>query len=143
MVAMIGVSTGAGLLQAYPLAILIDCVGKNLSPQNAIYRAFFAVAPSTPVGQIIALAAMTLGLRIIQELLQMVQTLLNIQIGYAGLMRVRCAVFRKLQELSLAYHKSQPQGDAIYRVTWDTSGFQTVLNVIVQAIVVSGVTLLI
>src|SRR5262245_34296847 len=123
MVAMIGISIGAGLLQAYPLAILIDCIGHRLPPLNAIYRAFFAIAPSDKVGQIIALASLTLGLRVIQEVLQMVQTLLNIQIGYAGLMRVRCDVFRKLQELSLAYHKSQPQGDAIYRVTWDTSGF--------------------
>src|SRR5438874_4023606 len=143
MILMIGISTGAGLLQAYPLAILIDCIGKNLPPQNSIYRAFFALAPSSVVGQIVALAAITLGLRIVQELLQMTQTLLNIRVGYAGLMRVRCDVFRKLQELSLAYHKSQPQGDAIYRVTWDTSGFQAVLNVLVQGILVSGITLII
>jgi ABC-type multidrug transport system fused ATPase/permease subunit len=143
MILMIGISTGAGLLQAYPLAILIDCIGKKLPPQNAVYRVFFAFAPADAVGQIIALAAITLGLRIIQELLQMTQTLLNIQVGYGGLMRVRCDVFRKLQELSLAYHKSQPQGDAIYRVTWDTSGFQSVLNVLVQGILVSGITLVI
>src|SRR5439155_15027485 len=81
MIVLIGISTGAGLLQAYPLAILIDCIGKKLPPQNAVYRAFFWLAPSDAVGQIIALAAITLALRIIQELLQMTQTLLNIQVG--------------------------------------------------------------
>src|SRR5262245_55581195 len=108
MIAMIGISVGAGLLQAYPIAILVDCIGKGLAPANAVYRAFFHFAPESKVGQILALAAITVGLRVIQELLQMTQTLLNIQVGYSGLMRVRCDVFRKLQELSLAYHKSQP-----------------------------------
>jgi subfamily B ATP-binding cassette protein MsbA len=140
---MIGVSRAAGLLQVYPQAILIDCIAQHLQPQNVVYRSFFAIAPQSIVGQIIALAAITLALRLIQELLMMFQTLLNIQVGYAGLMRVRCDLFRKLQELSLAYHKSQPQGDAIYRLSYDTFGFQAVLNILVQTVFVSAATLLI
>ncbi len=44
--------------------------------------------------------------------------------------------------MSLGYHKSQPQGDAIYRLSYDTSGFQTILTVLVNSIVVSTVTLI-
>ncbi|HSV13273.1 MAG TPA: ABC transporter ATP-binding protein [Tepidisphaeraceae bacterium] len=139
---VIAAMTLCGLLQVYPFAILSDSVFTGLPPKDWVYRAFLAISPSTKVGQIISLSLIVLGLRLVQELLQMVMTLLNIKIGYAGLMRVRCDLFRKLQELSLAYHKSQPQGDAIYRLSYDTYGFQTILNVLVQTIIVSSITLL-
>ena len=42
--------------------------------------------------------------------------MISIRIGLNGMMRVRCDLFRKLQLLSIGYHRSQPQGDAIYRV---------------------------
>ncbi len=142
---LIMISTAAALLQAYPLAMLIDCVFGSVAPQSkdVVYRTFFAIAPTSTVGQVIALAVMMLALRFGQELLNMFQTVLNIYIGYGGLMRVRCDLFRKLQQLSLAYHKAQPQGDAIYRLSYDTYGFQTILNTIVQTILVSSVTLVI
>ena len=40
-------------------------------------------------------------------------------------MRVRCDLYRKLQAMSLAYHRARPQGDTIYRLTSDTFGCQT------------------
>jgi len=140
---LIAVATAAGLLLPYPLAILIDSVFGNKAPADWVYRLFHAVAPADKSLQILVLAATTLGLRITQELLNMAQTFLNIRIGYNGTMRVRCDLFRKLQELSLAYHKSQPQGDAIYRLSYDTFGIQTILNVMVQTVLVSAITLLI
>jgi subfamily B ATP-binding cassette protein MsbA len=140
---LIAVATAAGLLLPYPLAILIDSVFGNKAPADWVYRLFHAIAPADKSLQILVLAAATLGLRITQELLNMAQTFLNIRIGYNGTMRVRCDLFRKLQELSLAYHKSQPQGDAIYRLSYDTFGIQTVLNVMVQTVLVSAITLLI
>ena len=142
-VVFIGLSTACALLQAYPIAILFDAVFGPHQSVSWIYGAFFAIAPEDKLGQIITLAIIALVLRLLQELFSMAQTLLNIRIGYGGLMRVRCDLFRKLQELSLAYHKSQPQGDAIYRLSSDTFGFQAVLNVLVQTILVSAVTLLI
>lgn len=138
---LIALSTAFGLLIPFPMAIFFDSVIGSVDPQNWIYRLFFWAAPQSKVGQIMALAGIMLGLRICQELLGMGQTLLNIRIGYGGLMRVRCELYRKLQELSLAYHKSQPQGDAIYRLSYDTYGFHTILNVLVQTVLVSAVTL--
>jgi subfamily B ATP-binding cassette protein MsbA len=90
---------------------------------------------------ILLLAGLAIALRVAQELLSMGQRLLNAHIGYNGLIRVRCDLFRKLQQLSIGYHKSQPQGDAIYRLSYDTSGFQTILNVLISNVLVSGVTL--
>lgn len=135
--------TACGLLQFYPFRFLVDNIFGSVQPTSGLSAFFFNTAPAGKVGQIVELAIIVLVLRLIQELLSMSQTLLTIQIGYSGLMRVRCELFKKLQELSLAYHKSQPQGDAIYRLSWDTSGFQTILNVLVQMILVSTITLII
>jgi subfamily B ATP-binding cassette protein MsbA len=85
---------------------------------------------------------MMLALGLLQQILTMFQTLLGIRIGYGGLMRVRCDLFRKLQELSLAYHRSQPQGDAIYRLSWDTYGIQNVVQGFMQSVVVNSLTLI-
>jgi len=139
--AMICLGVLLGVLGAFPLAILIDGVFGTNRTGSWVYRLFFAVAPASVGGQIITLGIVTLLLRLAQEVLSMVQTLLGIKVGYQGLMKVRCDLFRKLQELSLAYHRSQPQGDAIYRLSYDAFGFQTILNLAVQTILVSALTL--
>ncbi len=130
-----------GLLQAYPLAILLDFVFDGKEKSDWVHTAFRTIAPVDKTNQILLLAGIVLGLRLAQEVMSMGNTLLNIKIGYGGLMRVRCDLFKKLQELSLAYHRSQPQGDAIYRLSWDTFGFQTILNVFLQNILISTITL--
>ena len=127
---LIGVSTVLGLLWPFPLAILIDSVFGHAKPSDDwLYRLFYTILPqSDQRKQIIVLAIAMFGLRMSSELLRFLQTLVSIRIGYNGLMRVRCDLYRKLQSLSLAYHKSQPQGDTIYRLSYDTLGFQSVLN---------------
>ena len=135
-------STLAALLSPFPLAILIDSINGQKPSDHWAYRLIGTFTPDSTVGKIIALAAITLALRVLQELFNMGKALSNIRVGYSGLMRVRCALFQKLQELSLAYHKGQPQGDAIYRLSTDVYGFQTTLNNLVNGVVVSLITLL-
>lgn len=139
---MIGFSTLLGLLWPFPLAILIDSILGRKDVDHWLYKLFFRITPENdPISQILVLGGAMLGLRLIAEILQFIRTLLNIRIGYNGLMRVRCDLFRKLQALSLAYHKSQPQGDAIYRVSYDSLGFQSLLNTVV-GIAINAVTLI-
>ena len=52
----------------------------------------------------------------------------SIQIGLRGLVRVRKAVFECLEHLSLRFHQGQAQGDLIYRMSWDTYAFQTLVQ---------------
>jgi len=128
---LVGLSTLLGLLQPFPLAILIDTVLPQKPGVRWIDRLFVHATAATSVPrQILVLAVAVLLLRVLQELLQMFQTLATIRIGYDGLVRVRCDLFRKLQALSVGYHRSQPQGDAIFRLSYDTFGFQAVLNVL-------------
>lgn len=140
---LIAISTGIGLLVAWPMAILIDSV---LAPGAAnpdwIHRVFLAPLPDSRVGQIVGLAAIGLLLKLAQDLLNTAQTIVTNQINYSGLLRVRCDLYRKLQSLSLSYHRSQPQGDAIYRLSSDTFGCQNILNVLVSGFV-AAVTLLV
>jgi ATP-binding cassette, subfamily B, bacterial len=144
---LVGLSTVAGVLQPFILGIMVDTVFLSLPGGDIVHRAFLYflklchVDPGEKPKQIIILAILALALRAGQELLSMGQRLLNTRIGYNGLLRVRCDLFRKLQQLSLGYHKSQPQGDAIYRLSYDTSGFQTILNVLLNNVLVSSVML--
>lgn len=134
-IALIGLSVVLGVIWPLPLAILIDVVLGTKQVDYWAYELFLRWSPSDKVWQIAILAVLMFAIRMASELLRMVQTLVTIRYGYNGLMRVRCDLFRKLQALSLAYHKSQPQGDAIYRLSYDTLGFQSVLNMLIGVLV--------
>jgi subfamily B ATP-binding cassette protein MsbA len=140
LLVMIAVGTGSLILQVFPLAILVDYFA-GLRGTGWVSRIFFHLTPDHPVAVVIGIALFYLILKLLEEVLRMFQTLLSIRIGYSALMRVRCDLFRKLQELSLAYHRSQPQGDAIYRLSWDTYGIQTVVQGFIQSVVVNSLTL--
>jgi ABC-type multidrug transport system fused ATPase/permease subunit len=81
------------------------------------------------VGQIVLLASITVGLRLTQEMIGLLQAWYKIVVSYNGLFRVRCDLYQKLSALSLAYHRSRPQGDAIYRISYDSVGIQNAFNV--------------
>jgi subfamily B ATP-binding cassette protein MsbA len=128
---LIGLSTLMALAQPFPLAILIDAVLMNKREHlPAPHRLFLHIAPSGVVGQIILLAVLTLALRILQELIGLWQGYYKINIGYNGLLRARCDLYRKFQSLSLSYHKARPQGDAIYRIAYDAFSIQAAFNVV-------------
>jgi ABC-type multidrug transport system fused ATPase/permease subunit len=124
------------LIQPLTLAILIDLFTPSSDRDTWIHRVFHFIYPDPNLlHQIIALTLITLVLRLARELIQMYQTLLSIRVAYAGLMDVRCDLFTKIQELSIGYHRAQPQGDAIYRLSWDTFGFQTIYNIVLGGFV--------
>ncbi|HRK29735.1 MAG TPA: ABC transporter ATP-binding protein [Tepidisphaeraceae bacterium] len=125
-----------GLAWPLPLMVLIDRVLSSKGEEKWIYRAWNNFASDmTATQQVLVLAGAMLTIRLLHEILRPAQTLLNIRIGYNGMMRVRCDLFRKLQALSIGYHKSQPQGDAIYRLSYDTMGFQGVLNTLIGVMI--------
>ncbi|HEV2294277.1 MAG TPA: ABC transporter ATP-binding protein [Tepidisphaeraceae bacterium] len=132
---LIGVSTGVGLLMAWPMAILIDSVLGTSSSQSLLHRLFLWPLPESRLGQIFGLAVTGLLLKFAQDALSVCQSIVSNQINYSGLLRVRCDLYRKLQSLNLAYHRAQAQGDAIYRLSTDSLGCQQILSVSVSAAV--------
>jgi ABC-type multidrug transport system fused ATPase/permease subunit len=143
---LIALSTLANVVQPLLVGVLITiCVGQfdhTWGNRTFLFLSRSLGFTSHPLRQVLLLAGLSVALRIAQELLAMGQRLINVQIGYNGLMRIRCDLFQKLQQLSIGYHKSQPQGDAIYRLSYDATGFQTILTVFVNNIIVSLCTLL-
>jgi ATP-binding cassette subfamily B protein len=135
-------STLAAMLQPFPLAILIRSVLGGQVPDHWVYRLFHAVAPEDKRSQILALAGTTLVLRLLQESLQVWQGALKVRVSYNGLSRARCALFRQLQRLSLSYHRTHTQGDAINRIVHNTTGIQQAFN-LMQGAFVNVATLLI
>ncbi len=138
---LIGVSTGVGLLTAWPMAILVDGVLSPLASGDRIHQLVLAILPASKAGKIIGLGGITLALKLLADLIGTAQSIVSNQISYSGLISVRCDVYRKLQSLCLAYHHSRPQGDAIYRLSNDTQGCQTILSLLVSALT-AAVTLL-
>ncbi|WP_437578769.1 ABC transporter ATP-binding protein [Sorangium sp. So ce887] len=137
---LVCVSIAISLLQVWPVAVIVDLISSGSRNEGFIHRLLLAPLPDSLLGRVLGLAAMTLVLRVAQECVGMGRTLLNFRIGYGGLTRVRCDVYRKLQALHIGYHRAQPQGDALYRLNQDAAGFHGILNVAV-AVLGSALTL--
>ncbi len=134
-------ASALGLLVAWPMAILIDSVLTAAPAKSGfVHRLFLAPLPETRLGRVVGLAVIGLALKLAQDLLSTGQAVVANKINYNGLMRVRCDLYRKLQALNLGYHKSRPQGDAIYRLSSDTFACQTILQTLITA-TVAAVTL--
>jgi len=131
---LIAVMIAAGIVGPVPLAIFFNSFDDQAAPDSFVYRLFDWVPGSGPA-MVAALALAMLALKLLNEFIRTWQTQLNILIGYRGRTRVQLDLFQKLQGLSLKYHKTQPQGDAIYRLSYDTHGFQGVLNVVTGALI--------
>src|SRR5438477_5587653 len=73
-------STLAALLQPFPLAILIDSMESRQPGNHWAYRLFLWMTPRDILGRIVALAAATLALRLLQELFTVGKSLSNIRV---------------------------------------------------------------
>ena len=114
-------STGAALLQPWPLKLVVDSVLGSAPPPAAL-----AVASK---GTLLAvLAAIIVGLQLVIGALTMLGTNVVIRAALGMVFRLRCALFEHLQRLSLAFHDTTKVGDSLYRVAWDTYAVQTLLN---------------
>ncbi len=144
LVALIGVSVCVGLLEAWPLAVLIDSVLTGQPKGDRVHSLFLSILPADKVGQVVGLVLMGMGLHIVGYLAWFGRMMINYRLNYQGTTRVRHDLFRKLQHLGLTYHRSRPQGDAIYRLTTDAFGpwgiMDTVIGTSVAAVTLTVMT---
>jgi ATP-binding cassette, subfamily B, bacterial len=131
LVVLIGMTVTVGILEAWPLAILIDSVLTDQPKGDWINALFLSVLPDTKIGQIIGLVLIGMGLQLVGYLVWMARTMINYHLEYRGTTRVRYDLFHKLQHLGMTYHRSRPQGDAIYRLSTDAFGPWGIVNVII------------
>jgi ATP-binding cassette, subfamily B, bacterial len=144
LIVLIGISVCVGLLEAWPLAVLIDSVLTSEPKNDWVYGLFLSVLPANKVGQVIGLVLMGMGLHIIGYCAWFGRMMINYHLNYRGTTRVRYELFTKLQHLGLTYHRSRPQGDAIYRLTSDAFGpwgiMDTVIGTTVAAVMLVVMT---
>ena len=131
LVVLIGCSVAVGLLEAWPLAILIDSVLTQDPKGGWLHGYFLAVLPDSKMGQIIGLVLIGLALQIVGYVLWMLRMMLNYHLNYRGTSRVRHDLFGRLQHLGMTYHKSQAQGDSIYRLTTDAFGPWGIMDLVI------------
>jgi subfamily B ATP-binding cassette protein MsbA len=134
LVVLVGISFVISLVQPWVVPMLIDMVFDDRPRTDWVHRAFARALPADPMGRILALAALGLLLKILQEATWFLgRVMLNNRIRYNGLARVRLDLYDKLQRLSLDYHRGRPLGDSIYRLTTDTQGFFGILDTLIGA----------
>lgn len=131
LVFLIGVSVGVGLLEAWPLAVLVDSVLTTEPKGGWLHGYFLAVLPEDKPGQILGLVIIGLSLQIVGYSAWMVRMMINYYLNYWGTTRVRADLFGKLQRLDLGYHQSRPLGDSIYRLTTDAFGPWGVVDIMI------------
>ena len=131
LIFLIGVSVGIGLLEAWPVTVLIDSVLTQNPKGGWIYDLFLSVLPDDKTGQIIGLVLIGMGLQIVGYLAWMARMMINYHLNYRGTARVRYDLFSKLQQLGMTYHKSRPQGDAIFRLIIDVFGPWGIMDIVI------------
>ncbi len=128
---LIGVSVLLNLLNAWPIAILVDTVLSPKPQANWIYHLFVAPFGENKTNQIVGIALLGMILKILSDTVIMLRTMLNYRIKYNGTMRVRTQLYDKLQALSLGWHQERSQGDAIYRLSYDSLGPWGVIDTLI------------
>ena len=140
---LIVLSIGIGVMQAWPMAVLVDSVLNPVPGQLGWpHRLFLFALPHNRLAQVIGVTLIGMFMKVIQDAIGAAKTMVNNTFTYNGRLRVRGELYRKLQDLHLGYHHSLPQGDAIYRVLNDTLGPDQILGTLLNS-AVAGVTLVV
>ncbi len=128
---LIGASVLLNLINAWPMAILVDTVLSPTPNPNWIHTLFLAPFGESKLNQILGMASLATIVRILSDTVFMLRKMLNYRIQYNGTLRVRTELYDKMQALSLGWHGSRSQGDSIYRLSYDSLGAWGVIDTLI------------
>ena len=134
-------AAGLGLLQPWPLKLVVDSVLGGVPTPWPLSTIAAALPFSLAVAVLIVLCVGLVALQAVVGLLTMVGTNLLVAIGLRMVFRLRSRLFDHVQRLSLAFHDATPVGDSLYRVTWDTYAAQSLVNSALVPAVTAAATL--
>ena len=134
-------ATTVGLLQPWPLKLIVDSVLGPVPPPALLARAAAPLPLPPAPAMLVVLCVSVVGLQAVAGALSMLGTTSLVAIGLRMVFRLRCRLFDHVQRLSLAFHDSTPLGDSLYRVTWDTYAVQTLFNAALVPAVTASATL--
>jgi subfamily B ATP-binding cassette protein MsbA len=113
------------------MAILVDTVLSPTPQPNWMHTLFLAPFGEGRLNRIFGLAIVAMLIRILSDTVIMLRKMLNYRIQYNGTLRVRTELYDKMQALSLGWHGSRSQGDAIYRLSYDSLGPWGVIDTLI------------
>ncbi len=143
---LIGASTTM-LLQPWPVKLVLDSVLGERPPPGWLARLAELVLAQLPIlgdPRVALLLVLCLGVLLVQLLVGMfnvLSTYVLVSIGLRMVFKLRCAVFDRIQQMSLSFHDVRSVGDSLYRVTWDTYCVQTLFNGGVVPAITAAITL--
>lgn len=141
-------AAGAGLLQPWPLKLVVDSVLGDHPAPAMLTRLAQSVGSHLPflndsrLSLLFVLCLAVLAIQILISALNVLSTYVLVTVGLRLVFRLRCALFDHIQRMSLSFHDATPVGDSLYRVTWDTYCAQTLFNSGVVPALTAVVTLI-
>ena len=127
-------ASGATLLQPWPLKIILDNVVGTYPPMSMLSRISESLAGSFGFNnnpKYSLLLVVCFAVLVIEALIGIFKVSSHYMLVSSGermVFKFRCRLYNHFQRLSLAYHKSMPTGDSMYRVTSDTTSVAMILN---------------
>src|SRR4051812_2602970 len=97
LLGLIGLSVGVALLEAWPLAILVDVIVSTPGRGDGIHATVLRALPESRPGQIVALALVAMAIQVVGYAVWLARMVLSAQISNRGTARVRDDLFGKLQ----------------------------------------------
>ena len=131
---LIVLATMVGLLQPWPLKLVIDSVvGGSPAPWPLVSGSVWT--------RLWLLCAAIVLLELVTAILTALSTRILVRMGLRLVFKLRSIVFEHVQKLSLAFHEATSLGDSLYRVTWDSYAPQTLVTSVIVPALTALVTL--
>ncbi len=141
-------ASGAGLLQPWPLKLVLDSVvGSTPLPPWLDRLLGFGSSAGFAAGhsKFSLLVLLCVSLLVIELLLGAFQVASSYMLNSVALrlvFKLRCALFDHVQRLSLGFHNERAVGDSLYRITWDSYCIQAIFSEGLMPALTAATTLL-
>ena len=132
----------AGLLEPWPLKIVLDDLLQGKNQHGWLHRLISATAGSAPRNVLIFACIAVLVIAVTDALCTYGEKYLTTNVGQWVAHDLRRTIYTHVQRLSLAYHDQQPTGDLISRVTVDIDSIQSFIVSGLLSILVDTITLI-
>ena len=131
----------AGLLEPWPLKIVLDNLLQGKNQHGWLHHFILATAGSAPRNTLIFACIAVLVIAATDAFCTYAEKSLTTNVGQWVAHDLRRTIYTHVQRLSLAYHDQQPTGDLISRVTVDIDSIQSFIVSGLLSILVDTLTL--
>ena len=133
----------AGLLEPWPLKIVLDDLLQGKNQHGWLHRFISVTAGSAPLNVLVFACIAVLIIAVTDAICTYAEKYLTTNVGQWVAHDLRRLIYTHVQRLSLAYHDQQPTGDLISRVTVDIDAIQSfivsgLLSILVDALTLVG-----